>query len=65
MINILLLFITVIIIIVFFYIINKSLIEKFGDFEAAHPDDDGKAWITSSLSYYDSSNYSKNFNLLI
>ena len=57
MINILLLFITVIIIIIFFYIINKSLIEKFSDFEAAHPNDDDTAWTISSSSDYDFSNY--------
>jgi hypothetical protein len=57
MINILLIFITVIIIIIFFYIINKSLIEKFGDFEAAHPNDYGTAWTTSLSSDYDFSNY--------
>ena len=57
MINILLIFITFIIIIIFFYIINKSLIEKFSDFDGAHPNDDNTAWTTSSMSDYDFSNY--------
>lgn len=57
MINILLIFIIVIIIIIFFYIINKSLVEKFIGFNAAHPNDNYTAWTTSSTSNYDFSNY--------
>jgi hypothetical protein len=56
MINILLIFITVIISIIFFHIINKSLIEKFSGFDAAHPNDTGTAWTVSS-SDYNFSNY--------
>jgi hypothetical protein len=57
MINILLLFITVIIIIIIFHIINKNLVEKFRDFDAAHPNDSRTGWTTSSRSDYDFSNY--------